>query len=81
MGATGSPLSLAGSALVAHRWAKTPNPGAADLDRFKVKVDPNGELSEDERTQLAEQARREFRAEMGRRSGAARRARRVGSAA
>lgn len=77
MGATGSPLSNAGRELVAHRWATTTDRNAADLARFEARVDPDGLLPPDERTRLAEQARREFRADMGRRSGASRRARRA----
>lgn len=76
MAANGSPTSLAASELVRHRWANTPDRNAADLARFESRVDPDGLLPPDERTRQAEQARKAHYAELGRRSGEARRARR-----
>jgi hypothetical protein len=77
---TDPPVS-AGSALARHRWANTPDRSAATaasrragIAQFEDVVDPDGILSPAER---AEQAKRAFYADMGRRSGIARRARRA----
>jgi hypothetical protein len=45
--------------------------------RFEQQVDPDGELPADERTRRIAQARTEYYANLGRRSGEARRARRT----
>ncbi|WP_297699612.1 hypothetical protein [Mycobacterium sp.] len=77
------PQTAAAKALNAHRWAKVDDrseataPGRAALwQRFLDEVDPHRELPEDERTQRAQAARKRHYAELGRRSGEARRARR-----
>lgn len=81
------PQTAAAKALNAHRWAKVDDrseataPGRAALwQRFLDEVDPHRELPEDERTQRAQAARKRHYAELGRRSGEAKRTRRANGA-
>jgi hypothetical protein len=78
------PQTAAAKALIAHRWAKVTNrteataPGrAAFWKRFLDEVDPDRELTEDERTRRALKARQQYYADLGRRSGESRRARKA----
>lgn len=78
------PQTAAAKALNAHRWAKVDDraeataPGrAAFWQQFLDEVDPHRELPEDERTERAQAARKRYYAELGHRSGEARRARRA----
>jgi hypothetical protein len=75
-------VSAAAAALVNRRWqrrdgaqrtAETAPGRAAFLRRFLDQVDPDRVLTADEREARARQARRDHFAELGRKSGAARR--------
>lgn len=59
--------SLRGRIAAHHRWANTPDRTAATslgrkafLDRFERQVDPEGKLSCELRSRLAENARKEY---------------------
>ncbi|MFE2121023.1 hypothetical protein ACFW9U_10235 [Rhodococcus aetherivorans] len=75
--------------IAAHEsWAKTDDRSArtakarkAALDRFEREVDPNGELTPQERAKRAEHARKAYFARLALRSAQARRARKSGGAA
>ncbi|WP_205718522.1 hypothetical protein [Actinomadura sp. WMMA1423] len=64
-------------------WERTEDPAArtkparmAALQRFENEVDPDRTLPENVRSQRAQEAKRQYYSELGRRSAAARRARR-----
>ncbi|WP_433368441.1 hypothetical protein ACQPZX_41570 [Actinoplanes sp. CA-142083] len=74
--------SLRARAAAFTRWAKIDDRPAATAaartaarNRFEKQVDPDGVLTEGERTRRAEMARRAFYADMARKSVAARRRR------
>lgn len=62
------------------RWSRTPDRVAATeparrafFSKFEVQVDPDGVLSPEKRAELVEYARKAYFAQLGRRSGLARR--------
>lgn len=64
------------------RWAKCTDPAAATaparkaaLDRFERAVDPDGVLDPEQRAWMAERERHKYFRQLGRKSGAARKAR------
>lgn len=70
-------LSLASWAKTTDRTARTANGRKANRERFLDLVDPGHVLEPEERQRRADKARREWYAEMGRKSAASRRAKRL----
>jgi len=62
------------------RSARTAKARKAALDRFEREVDPNGELTQQERAKRAEHARKAYFARLALKSAQARRTRKAGGA-
>jgi hypothetical protein len=80
MAATPAERRLAASIAAHESWAHTPDRSArtakarkAAMDRFEREVDPNGELTPQERAQRAEHARKAYFSRLALRSAQARR--------
>ena len=87
MSLTPAQRSLRGQIAVHESWAHTPDRAArtakarqAALDRFEREVDPNGELTPQERAKRAEHARKAYFARLALKSAQARKRRSGGAA-